>query len=378
MTLAGNEIIECVLPAGQITTGQIAALNSAPLSPGGKRPGILIPFYFYPNNPYTDAQCERLFNLLRTYHDVSVIIVVNAGNPGGPGTVNDGNWAAFIQLAQAAGATVLGYVDSAYGLAADRTGGIAAVFADIANWNILYASTPVNGIFFDRQSFDTTTQPLYQQFYAAAHNAGYTFVMSNPGVNQGGTWYTTNPPTSDAIIINEASSYISVANAWGNFSGGHVGIPWYKNAIIAYDQTVFDTPTFNSLRRFARWLYITDQNLPTPYGALSAYLEQLFAACAYCGTNPNYVYNQPVTTFNLTLTAPVTTLDPSGTLASGTLTFPATPLDGDQIIVSTTHTITSLTCAGNGNTIANAPTTLTAGNVIRMMYNVTNTTWYNI
>ena len=28
MALAGNEVIDCVLPAGQITTGQIAALNN--------------------------------------------------------------------------------------------------------------------------------------------------------------------------------------------------------------------------------------------------------------------------------------------------------------------------------------------------------------
>jgi Spherulation-specific family 4 len=182
--LTGNKVIECNLPVGQVTTGQIAALSAVPLSPPSKKPGLIIPFYQYPNNPYSDVQCMRLINLIKTYHDIPVIVIVNAGNPGGPGTVNDGNWAAFIKLVKAAGATVLWYVDSAYGLAANRTGGIGAVFADVANWNILYAATPVQGIFFDRMAFDVTLIPLYQQFYAAVHNNSMGFVMANPGVNQ--------------------------------------------------------------------------------------------------------------------------------------------------------------------------------------------------
>jgi hypothetical protein len=61
------------------------------------------------------------------------------------------------------------------------------------------------------------------------------------------------------------------------------------------------------------------------------------------------------------------------------LTFPATPLDGDQLVVSTTHTISTLTLTpGSGTTLANPVTTLTAGSVLRYVYDAANTVWYNV
>jgi hypothetical protein len=75
----------------------------------------------------------------------------------------------------------------------------------------------------------------------------------------------------------------------------------------------------------------------------------------------------------------VTILDPAGTLATGTLTMPATPSDGMRQRVSSSQTVTALTVSpGAGQTVKNAPTTLSAGTSFEYEYNAANTTWYRI
>lgn len=70
--------------------------------------------------------------------------------------------------------------------------------------------------------------------------------------------------------------------------------------------------------------------------------------------------------------------NPSGTLATGTIKMPATPLDGQIVSISTTQTITTLTHDGNGKTISNALTTITAGQAFAYIYNLSDTTWYPV
>lgn len=73
----------------------------------------------------------------------------------------------------------------------------------------------------------------------------------------------------------------------------------------------------------------------------------------------------------------VLTLTPAGVLATGTITMPKTPYDGMPVEVSSTQTITGLTVSPNsGQTIKNAPTTLTAGLGFGYYYNLAATTWY--
>lgn len=371
--LTGNEVVLCNPPQNTVTTGQIAALASTTASalPVSDKNGIMMPFFFYPNNPYTDATCQALLALFRQFHDVPVILVFNIGNPGGPGNVWDGNWAAAITLFRGAGCYICGYADTAFGARSP-----AAVQADIANWNAIYSATPVQGIFLDEMAFDASYIPLYQSYYAFAKAAGYGFVIGNPGTNEGGTYYAANPPTADLINIHENSNWISAATAEGNFVGGHSNYLWSKNAVLVYDQPTFDTNLFNSIKNYAKYFYITDANLPNPYGAVSSYLSQTMAACSSSGSN--YFYNVPTTGFTLTITAPYTILDPAGTLATGTIKFPATPQDGDRLSVSSSHAITGLTLNGNGQTISNAATTLAAGGTLHYIYNAALTTWYVI
>jgi hypothetical protein len=71
-----------------------------------------------------------------------------------------------------------------------------------------------------------------------------------------------------------------------------------------------------------------------------------------------------------------TILHPSGTLATLTIDMPASPVSGQLQTVTTTQTITALTVSGNGNSIAGAPTTLTASSAPSFTMIFIAGTWY--
>lgn len=89
----------------------------------------------------------------------------------------------------------------------------------------------------------------------------------------------------------------------------------------------------------------------------------------------------PTTGFTIT-PAPgvqVLTLNPAGTLATGTLNMPVSPADGQQLQVSTTHTIAALTVAPQeGQTISNAPTMLAAGTGFAYYFNQASQNWFRV
>jgi hypothetical protein len=78
---------------------------------------------------------------------------------------------------------------------------------------------------------------------------------------------------------------------------------------------------------------------------------------------PGYQYVVPLTAFSLTYNAGqiYMILNPAGTLATGTVTTEANPGDGQRECILSTQTQTALTVTANtGQSIANAPTALTA------------------
>jgi hypothetical protein len=95
----------------------------------------------------------------------------------------------------------------------------------------------------------------------------------------------------------------------------------------------------------------------------------------------SYSLQAPTTGFSITIGAGVKSLvlNPGGTLATGTIVMPASPIDGQEIRVSSSQTITALTVSANtGQTISNAPTTLTAGTGFAYIYNLSGTNWFRL
>jgi hypothetical protein len=271
----------------QVSTAEInTQVNAALLSnyvaanePRLAQSGIIIPYYFYPNNPYTDPVFQSVITLLRKYHTVPVIVVLDQpgfDGTGGPGPL-DGNYSAAIRLLKATNCIVLGYVHTSYGARSS-----ALVTQDILTWKNLYSPT-VDGIFFDEMAYDPgtdlATQALYQGWYAYAHSLGLGPIVGNPGSDEAPAWYS-GAASADIININETTTWPSVPTVAGAFAGGHGDYDYRMNSILVYNQPTFSLTTFQTMQPFVQWFYVTDQNLPNPWGALSAHLPSLFAACA--------------------------------------------------------------------------------------------------
>lgn len=98
---------------------------------------ILAPLYIYPS-PATSWNT--------VVADAPAVQYIIANPASGPGTTVDSNYASVITAAQAAGITVLGYVDTNYTAVATGT-----VSTNVARWQSLYG---VTSIFFDQVSSD--------------------------------------------------------------------------------------------------------------------------------------------------------------------------------------------------------------------------------
>jgi hypothetical protein len=73
-------------------------------------------------------------------------------------------------------------------------------------------------------------------------------------------------------------------------------------------------------------------------------------------------------------------LTPNAAYAAGTITLPARAecVDGQTLLVTCTQAVTALTIAGNGATVAGAPTTLAANSFFKLRYDGVNMTWYRV
>jgi hypothetical protein len=245
--------------------------------------GLILPAYFYPNNPYTDPTCARLLGLIRQYSDVPFLVAVNPDD--GPGTVWDGNWAAWIKLLQAAGAIVLGYVSTTYAgtIAPFRTE--AQVKADVDQWLTLYSATPVNGIFLDEQTNDAVASSiaLYVEYTDYCHSKSLYPVVGNPGANSVGANFSAR--TADIVIVHENPPWADTATMEtamaGAYVDGHIDYsPTLRAALIYSAANPLDTFFYRKLLRYVRFVYVTDDVLPNPWDSLSPLLEETLAILA--------------------------------------------------------------------------------------------------
>lgn len=247
--------------------------------------GVMIPFYIYPNNPYTDLVVARLLGLIRKYRDVPFIVIINPSS--GPGTVWDGNYAAFIKVIQAAGGIVCGYVSTTYAGTITPFRTEAQVKADIDAWLTIYATTPVNGIFLDEMTWDATASyvALYQTYTDYAHARNLYPVIGNPGTNPQGAYFSTR--TSDIIVAHEGLPWADTATMetamGGNYVDGHVDYNYGFRAAMVYGLTAATLDPFfvRRLMRYVRWIYLTDDVLsPNPWDSLSGLLEEQLSIMA--------------------------------------------------------------------------------------------------
>jgi hypothetical protein len=107
----------------------------------------------------------------------------------------------------------------------------------------------------------------------------------------------------------------------------------------------------------------------------------LYAKAAQIAGVPGYQYYVATAGFSYTFGNSTTniTLNPSGTLATGTITTAANPSDGQVECMFSTQTQSALTLTANtGQTIANGITAMTANTRYCYQYDLALATWERI
>jgi hypothetical protein len=107
----------------------------------------------------------------------------------------------------------------------------------------------------------------------------------------------------------------------------------------------------------------------------------VYAKAAQIAGVPGYQYSVPLTGFTLTFANSTSniTLQPAGTLATGTITTAANPSDGQLECIFSTAAVTSLTLTANtGQTVANGITALVANTRYCYQYDLALATWERI
>lgn len=236
-----------------------------------QRTGILIPLYLYPADIHTNPAYNRLIDLKRRYETVPFWVIVNPDS--GPGKNVDPNYTKAIDRLLGAGCVVLGYVRTDYGKQPAKQ-----VQANLDLWRKLYPRA--QGIFFDEMMNEDTDAAVAHQVLLnkSAADRGYWPTVANPGTDTPGRYFAAN--AADVIVVHEADSWPTEAKMKGDYFGGYSDYPPWTRAILLHSQPKLDLTQFATHRKYARWLYMTedeyrvnDPKADNPWDSLSKYME---------------------------------------------------------------------------------------------------------
>ena len=232
-------------------TSAASALNTFAYRTGGT--SIMVPSYIYPGAAWSQIDAG---------HPPVDLAIINPNS--GPGSAADPNYASQVAASQAAGVDVVGYVHTSYG-----SRSLSTVEQEISEYETWYH---VNGIFVDEASTSCSTESsYYAPLYAYIHTQpGLDLTILNPGEATNQCYMAA----ADVILSFEGSP-ADLADAgplpsWtadfapGRFWGVVYGV---SGASLPSTLTTLAGDGFGEV-------YVTDQNLPNPYGALPSYWSQ--------------------------------------------------------------------------------------------------------
>lgn len=238
-----------------------------------ERTGVLVPMYVYPGNVHRNEAYNHLIDIKRRYETVPIWVIINPAS--GPGSEVDANYTKAIDRLQGAGCVILGYVSTNYGKRVP-----ADVHRDIDRWLLLYPR--IHGIFFDEMIYeDTEAGANYQaELREYADSVGCWPTVANPGAETPGRYFAN--PGADVIVVHEGNDWPREERLKGDFFGGYSDYPPFTRAVLVHSQATLDQPSLKMVRKYARWVYVTDgvyrPNDPqaaNPWDRLSGHMEAL-------------------------------------------------------------------------------------------------------
>ncbi|MDE1829113.1 MAG: fibronectin type III domain-containing protein, partial [Thaumarchaeota archaeon] len=172
----------------------------------------------------------------------------------------DPNFVTGINNMKAAGITVIGYVDTAYG-----SRSISQVKTEINNWSNWYH---VNGIFFDEMDNSAGGESYYSTATSYAKSLGMTMTVGNPGTSTDSSYIGT----VDNIVIYETTGTPSLSTLLSYTFNGLYSKSNFS--FIAY--SVSSLPSASYLASAANdvsYIYITNAGGSNPYDVLPSYFS---------------------------------------------------------------------------------------------------------
>ena len=324
------------LVVGAVTVTSLAGTSVAtPLDTYTYRAGgatVMVPSYFNPGSAWTKLDAG---------HPPVDLAIINPNS--GPGSSLNSSYAAQVTTSHGAGVDVIGYVHTSYG-----TRSLSTVEHEIAEYVSWYH---VDGIFVDETSIDCATEASY---YAPL----YTFIHAQPGLdltvlNPGEATSQCYMAAADVIAAFEGSpSDLAKAGPLASWTSAYpAGQFWgivygTSNATLASTLATLASDGFGDV-------YVTDQSLPNPYGALPTYWSQELTDTAATGPTTTTTSTTTTTTTSTT-TVPTTTTSTTTTTTVPTTTTSTT----STTTVPTTTTSTTTTAPTTTSTSSTTTTTL--------------------
>ncbi|HVC27528.1 MAG TPA: spherulation-specific family 4 protein [Nitrososphaerales archaeon] len=207
---------------------------------------LIVPLYTYPGVSWTSIIQAKEAN-----PGVAMVTIINPDN--GPGFSIDQNYVNGINSLRAAGVVVLGYDHTSYGARP-----LATVEADINSYKSWYN---LSGIFFDEMANVAGYEGYYSALNQYAKSVGFNFTVGNPGSAIPASYIGT----MDVIVAYENQGVPNTASLAAMTNG----VPANHFAVIAYGVNVWNGSEVSNIYNYASYVYVTNDTLPNPYGALT-------------------------------------------------------------------------------------------------------------
>ena len=282
MVLAAMVAIASLVIGGQV--GRARAATPA-------RPSVAVPAYFW-----ADAQWERMLNGAT---EVKYVVL----NPeSGPGSAKYPTFATKVATARSQGATVLGYVDTAYG-----TRSAALVQADITSYRSWYG---VNAFFFDQTPTACTELPYYATISTFVRSQPNGLIVHNPGTNPSECFLSA----ADVVVNFEGAEATYAGWTPAEYTASYPASRFW-HIVYSVDPDHASALLDGAASRQGGLVYLTEQGMPNPFSVIPT-------AALWSAQTPSVTTRPPAPQAGTGSTVPGRPAAPQ----SGTETSTTTPL----------------------------------------------------
>lgn len=231
---------------------------------------IVIPAYFYPNQPH--SLWSIAVDNAPLPEGRAQILIMNPNN--GPDQTFDRNYLEATTKVHAAGRgfLVYGYVYTRYGKRA-----LTRVEHDIDKY---FAWYKVDGIFIDETASSGALASTYYQTlatYVTSKKSG-AGVMFNPGVYPDQAYLNISVPSNSSLVVNVfEGAYKDYVNATIPSWAFSYPSDRFSHLVYSTKSELVTKAVTLSAQRNVGWVYVTDLGLPNPWLALPSYWSNLTA-----------------------------------------------------------------------------------------------------